>query len=202
MKKLFLMAVVALTVLTASAQNSDALTDELARSLGGLFDKEARALQPDTVMPDGEWQKVVETELKAQEAYKYARSVLARMVPNYQRRVQLEDEKECKIICDVALELLGSQRIGSGTELMEGIYQMTMTFVFKDGRYRIRAEGVTCTYLLKYMGETMDSERGEAFRSTNLKTRDKQRGDLQIKAGQFIKSFKKALEKQKDDDDF
>ena len=202
MKRMFLMALMSMVVLAAGAQTSKALSDQLGRSLSGLFDKEAQALQPDTVSADGEWQKVIETPLKAQEAYKYARQVLARMVPNYQRRVQLEDEKECKIICDVALELLGSQRVGSGTELMKGLYQMTMTFMFKDGRYRIRAEGVTCTYLLTYMGETMGSERGEAFRSTNLKTRDKQRGDLQIKAGQFIKSFKKALEKQKADNDF
>lgn len=194
MKKMIVMALMSMVMMGASAQSNSALA--------ALFDKEARALQPDTVMPDGEWQKVIETELKAQEAYKYARSVLARMVPNYQQRVQLEDEKECKIICDVALELLGSRGIGSDTELMEGMYQMTMTFVFKDGRYRIRAEGVTCTYLLKYMGSTMGSERGEAFRSTDVKARFRLRDDLKAKAGLFVKAFKKALEKQKGDDDF
>ena len=199
---MFLMAVVALTALTASAQNNDALTDELARSLGGLFDKEAEALRPDSVTPDGEWQKVIETPLKAQEAYKYARSVLARMVPKYQQRVQLEDAQDCKIICDMALELLGSYKVMGETELISGIYQMTMTFAFKDGRFRVKADGVTCDYVMKYMGDTIGRERGEAFRTTNGKTKDKSRSDMQLKAGLFVKAFKTALEKQKADDDF
>jgi len=201
MKKLFLMAVVALTVLTASAQNSDALTDELARSLGGLFDKEAEALRPDTVMPNGEWQKVVETTLTAKEAYKAARSVLARIVPKYQQRVQLEDAQDCKIICDIALELLGSYR-SMGKELYTGIYQATMTFAFKDGRYKVKAEGVTCDYVIKYMGDTMGGERSASFRTTDGKTDGGLRRDMQMKAGLFLKAFKTELEKQKAEDDF
>ena len=186
------MAVVALTVLTASAQNSDALTDELARSLGGLFDKEAEALRPDSVTPDGEWQKVIETP----------RSVLARMVPNYQKCVKLEDEKECKIICDVAFELSGIQHTGLGNDLLTGIYEMTMTLVFKDGRYRVKVEGVTCSYLRKFMGDVIGRERGEPFRTTNINTKGGMQNDMKRKAGQFMKSFSKALVTQKADDDF
>ena len=202
MKRLFLMAVMVLTALTASAQNSDALTDELARSLGGLFDKEAEALRPDSVTPDGEWQKVIETPLKAQEAYKYARSVLARMVPNYQKCVKLEDEKECKIICDVAFELSGIQHTGLGNDFLTGIYEMTMTLMFKDGRYRVKVEGVTCSYLRKFMGDIIGSERGEPFRTTNINTKGGMQNDMKRKAGQFMKSFSKALATQKADDDF
>jgi len=53
-----------------------------------------------------------------------------------------------------------------------------------------------------FMDETLGSERGEAFRSTDVKARFRQRDDLKAKAGLFVKAFKKALEKQKDDDDF
>ena len=201
MKKMILMALMSLAVSAMSAQVEEA-TDQLRRSMSGLFDKEAEALRPDSVTPDGEWQKVVETTLTAQEAYKAARQVLARMVPKYQQRVQLEDAQDCKIICDMALELLGSYKVMGETELISGIYQMTMTFAFKDGRFRVKADGVTCDYVMKYMGDTIGRERGEAFRTTNGKTEDKSRSDMQLKAGLFVKAFKTALEKQKADDDF
>ena len=201
MKKMILVALMSLAVSAMSAQVEEA-TDQLRRSMSGLFDKEAEALRPDSVTPDGEWQKVVETTLTAQEAYKAARQVLARMVPKYQQRVQLEDAQDCKIICDMALELLGSYKVMGETGLISGIYQMTMTFAFKDGRFRVKADGVTCDYVMKYMGDTIGRERGEAFRTTNGKTKDKSRSDMQLKAGLFVKAFKTALEKQKADDDF
>ena len=202
MKKMILMALMSMVVaVTAQAQVEEA-TDQLRRSMSGLFDKEAEALRPDSVTPDGEWQKVVETTLTAQEAYKAARQVLARMVPKYQQRVQLEDAQDCKIVCDMALELLGSYKVMGETEVISGIYQMTMTFAFKDGRYKVKADGVTCDYVMKYMGDTIGRERGEAFRTTNGKTKDKSRSDMQLKAGLFVKAFKTALEKQKAEDDF
>lgn len=201
MKRMFLMAITAMMVLTAQAQ-MDALNDQLASSLSRLFDTEAQALQPDSVTPDGEWQKVMETQMTAKDSYKYARSVLARMIPNYQQRVKLEDEKDAKIICDVALELLGSQRVTGSTKLLEGIHQMTMTLVFKDNRYRVKVEGVTCTYRVCYMGTTLDWVRGEAFRTTNIKTKGGMQNDMKRKAGEFMKAFSKALVTQKADDDF
>lgn len=197
---MIVMALMSLVVLQMQAQVEEA-TDQLRRSMSGLFDKEAEALRPDSVTPDGEWQKVVETTLTAQEAYKAARSVLARIVPKYQQRVQLEDAQDCKIICDVTMEMLGSYR-SMGKELYTGVYHTTMTFAFKDGRYKVTAEGVTCDYLTKYMGDTMSSERGQAFRTTNGKTEDGLRRDMQMKAGLFLKAFKTALEKQKAEDDF
>ena len=202
-KRMVLMAIAAMMVLTTTAQTQmDALNDQLASSLSRLFDTEAQALQPDSVTPDGEWQKVMETQMTAKDSYKYARSVLARMIPNYQQRVKLEDEKDAKIICDVALELLGSQRVTSSTELLKGIHQMTMTLVFKDNRYRVKVEGVTCTYRVSYMGATMDWVRGEAFRTTNIKTKGGMQNDMKQKAGEFMKAFSKALVTQKADDDF
>lgn len=197
---MILVALMSLAVSAMSAQVEEA-TDQLRRSMSGLFDKEAEALRPDSVTPDGEWQKVVETTLTAQEAYKAARQVLARMVPKYQQRVQLEDAQDYKIICDVTMEMLGSYR-SMGKELYTGVYHTTMTFAFKDGRYKVKAEGVTCDYLTKYMGDTMGSERAQAFRTTNGKTEDGLRSDMQLKAGLFLKAFKTALEKQKADDDF
>ncbi len=201
MKKMILMAVVVLTALTATAQTTDVLTDELARSLGGLFDKEVQALRPDSVTPDGEWQKVMETPLKAAESYKYARSVLARMIPSYQRNVKLEDEKDCKIIVEAVMPMLGSF-YESGTNLMKGVYDMTLTFVFKDGRYRVRCEAVKCSYLVKFMSTTLSSERGQLFRSANIKGKGSLQNDMRQKAGEFLKAFSTSLAAQKSDDDF
>lgn len=202
MKKLMFMAVFAVLSLSAMGQTANAQNDQFSRSMASFFDEEAKALQPDSVTPDGEWQKVIETPLKAQEAYKYARSVLARMVPNYQKCVKLEDEKDCKIICDVAFELSGIQHTGLGNDFLTGIYEMTMTLVFKDGRYRVKVEGVTCSYLRKFMGDVIGRERGESFRTTNINTKGGMQNDMKRKAGQFMKSFSKALATQKADDDF
>lgn len=202
MKKLMFMAVFAVLSLSAMGQTANAQNDQFSRSMASFFDEEAKALQPDSVTPDGEWQKVIETPLKAQEAYKYARSVLARMVPNYQKCVKLEDEKDCKIICDVAFELSGIQHTGLGNDFLTGIYEMTMTLVFKDGRYKVKVEGVTCSYLRKFMGDVIGRERGESFRTTNINTKGGMQNDMKRKAGQFMKSFSKALATQKADDDF
>lgn len=196
------MAVFAVLSLSAMGQTANAQNDQFSRSMASFFDEEAKALQPDSVTPDGEWQKVIETPLKAQEAYKYARSVLARMVPNYQKCVKLEDEKDCKIICDVAFELSGIQHTGLGNDFLTGIYEMTMTLVFKDGRYKVKVEGVTCSYLRKFMGDVIGRERGESFRTTNINTKGGMQNDMKRKAGQFMKSFSKALATQKADDDF
>ena len=55
MKKMILVALMSMVVaVTAQAQVEEA-TDQLRRSLSGLFDKEAEALRPDSVTPDGEW---------------------------------------------------------------------------------------------------------------------------------------------------
>jgi hypothetical protein len=202
MKKMFLMAAMALMMATAAeAQTTGELNDQLARSLEGLFDKEVQALRPDSVTPDGEWQKVIETQMKAAESYKYARSVLARMIPSYQRNVKLEDEKDCKIIVEAALPMLGAF-YDEGTNLMKGVYDMTLTFVFKDGRYRVRCEAVKCTYLVKFMSATISSERGQIFRSANIKGNGSLQNDLRQKAGEFLKAFSKSLATQKSDDDF
>ena len=204
MKKLFLLVLVALMALQAVAQTSSdmrVIEDNFSRSLDALFDKEARALQPDSVTPNGEWQMVMETTLKADESYKYARQVLARIVPNYQRNVKLEDEKEHKIICDIGLPMLGSFYDGA-TNLMRGVYEMTMTLVFKDGKYRVRCDEAKCSYKVTFMGSTLSYERGQAFRSANIKAKGSLQNDMKSKAGQFMKAFSKMLSNQKQDDDF
>lgn len=201
-KNLLIMVVMTLMVSTATAQNLDAANAELRRNLAQLFDNEAKALQPDSVTDNGEWQKVIETTMTAKDSYKYARSVLARMIPNYQQRVKLEDEKDSKIICDIALELSGMYRSGMDNILLDGVYQMTMTLVFKDNKYRVRSENVTCTYRERAYGATLGTERGEAFSTTNAKTDGWMINDMKSKAGEFMKNFSKALAAQKDDDNF
>ena len=201
-RRIFVLAVLAVMMATAAVgQTTDQLNDQLARSLSGLFDKEVQALRPDSVTPDGDWQKVMETTLTAKEGYKYARSVLARMVPNYQRNVQLEDEKDSKIIVSAGLPMLGSF-YSSGTNLMKGVYEMTLTFAFKDGRYRVRCEAVKCTYRVTYMSATLSTERGQEFRSANIKGKGTLQNDMRQKAGEFLKAFSRALASQKSDDDF
>lgn len=202
MKRMILMVVVVLVALTAKSQSEfDALNDKFAREMNELFDKSWEPFKPDSVNENGEWQKVVKTNLSAKDGYKYGREVLARMLPNYQRNVKLEDEKSGKIICNAALLLSAMRRSRGDNILLKGLYKMTLTFVFKDGRFRIRAESVTCNYVETYISATLGAER-EDFRTTYIKTNKFVQTDLERKAGMFIRDFAKALEKQKSDDNF
>ncbi len=59
MKKMFVLALMSMVMLGASAQAQVVNTDAVQT------DPEATKMCPDTVTPDGEWQKVVETTLTA-----------------------------------------------------------------------------------------------------------------------------------------
>lgn len=167
-----------------------------------ITDRAARTMRPDSVSPRGEWQKVIETKLTAKEGFKYGKQVLARMVPDCQRRMKLQDEEDAKIVCEVPMALLEYFKL-RGTEVsVKGNYTVTMTFAFKDGRYRIKAEDVRCTYQLKQSYQVIDQSRDEGFYMANVKTSGALQRDMQDEAGRLLLLFARALEKQKADNDF
>lgn len=195
MKRMILMAVmvlVALVTMQGQVVNTESVMTEQA----------AIALQPDSVTPNGEWQKVIETTLTGKEGFKYAQQVLARIVPDYQRRVKLQDETDLKIVCEVPLKLLEFFTMRQMQMMLTGSYMTTMTFIFKDGRYKVVAEDVKCTYQLKQSIYMVDQARNEAFYSTNVKTDKVLQKDMKEQAGWLLFLLSKALEKQKTDNDF
>ena len=194
MKKMFVLALMSVMVLQMQAQvvNTDAV----------MTDREATKMRPDTVMPNGEWQKVVETTLTAKECFKYGKQVLARLVPDCQRRMKLQDEEDAKIVCEVPMKLLEFFMMRDTRMMLTGSYTVTMTFLFKDGRYKVTAEDVKCSYQLKMPGMLVDQARGEAFYSTNVKSSGAVQRDMQDEAGRLLLLFARALEKQKGDNDF
>ena len=191
---MFLMAMMALVVSAMSAQ--------VVNTESVITDRAARTMRPDSVSPRGEWQKVIETKLTAKEGFKYGKQVLARMVPDCQRRMKLQDEEDAKIVCEVPMALLEYFKL-RGTEVsVKGNYTVTMTFAFKDGRYRIKAEDVRCTYQLKQSYQVIDQSRDEGFYMANVKTSGALQRDMQDEAGRLLLLFARALEKQKADNDF
>ena len=194
MKKIFVLALMSMMVLQMQAQvvNTDAV----------MTDREATKMRPDTVMPNGEWQKVVETTLTAKEGFKYGKQVLARLVPDCQRRMKLQDEEDAKIVCEVPMKLLEFFMMRDTRMMLTGSYTVTMTFLFKDGRYKVTAEDVKCSYQMKMPGMLVDQARGEAFYSTNVKSSGAVQRDMQDEAGRLLLLFARALEKQKGDNDF
>jgi hypothetical protein len=195
MKKLFLMALMAVvTVLQMQAQ--------VVNTESVMGNREATKMRPDTVMPNGEWQKVVETTLTAKEGFKYGKQVLARIVPGFQQRVKLQDEEDAKIVVEVPLKLLKFFKLGQTEMSVTGSYTVTMTWLFKDGRYKVSAEDVKCTYQLKQSFHVIDQTRNEAFYSTNVKTSGALLLNLQDESSRLLLMFSKALEKQKADNDF
>lgn len=195
MKKMIVMALMTVvTVLQMQAQvvNTDAV----------MTDREATKMRPDTVMPNGEWQKVVETTLTAKEGFKYGKQVLARLVPDCQRRMKLQDEEDAKIVCEVPMKLLEYFKLRGTDVSVKGNYTVTMTFLFKDGRYKVTAEDVKCTYQLKQSIMLIDQARDEAFYSTNVKSSGAVQRDMLDEAGRLLLLFARALEKQKADNDF
>ena len=194
MKKIFVLALMSMMVLQMQAQvvNTDAV----------MTDREATKMRPDTVTENGEWQKVIETTLTAKEGFKYGKQVLARLVPDCQRRMKLQDEEDAKIVCEVPMKLLEFFMMRDTRMMLTGSYTVTMTFLFKDGRYKVTAEDVKCSYQLKMPGMLVDQARGEAFYSTNVKSSGAVQRDMQDEAGRLLLLFARALEKQKADNDF
>lgn len=195
MKRMILMAVMVLAALVT-------MQGQVVNTERVMTEQAATALQPDSVTPNGEWQKVIETTLTGKEGFKYAQQVLARIVPDYQRRVKLQDETDLKIVCEVPLKLLEFFTMAQTQMMLTGSYMTTMTFIFKDGRYKVAAEDVKCTYQLKQSIYMVDQARNEAFYSTNVKTGKVLQKDMKEQAGWLLFLFSKALEKQKTDNDF
>lgn len=194
MKKIFVLALMSMMVSAMSAQvvNTDAV----------MTDKEALKMQPDTVMPNGEWQKVIETQLTAQEGFKYGKQVLARIVPDFQRRVKLQDEEDAKIVCEVPVKLLEFFTLGKTKTMLTGSYTATMTFIFKDGRYKVSAEDVTCSYQMKQASLLIEQVQKQEFKLANTITSGALQNDMKDEAGHVLLLFSRALEKQKADNDF
>ena len=191
MKKIFVLALMAVvTVLQMQAQvvNTDDVSVE-----------DVKILLPDTVMPNGEWQKVVETTLTAKEGFKYMRQTLAKIVSNYQRNVQLEDTTDCRLVVMTALPLM--VRAGSGYWL-QGFYRMTLTVIMKDNRYRVSAEQVKCQTDLTVNVPGVDTSQGMSFQTMSKDTDGGMQKDLRWQAGRMLTKIDAMLKKQKADDDF
>ena len=191
MKKIFVLALMAVvTVLQMQAQvvNTDDVSVE-----------DVKILLPDTVMPNGEWQKVVETTLTAKEGFKYMRQTLAKIVSNYQRNVQLEDTTDCRLVVMTALPLM--VRAGSGYWL-QGFYRMTLTVIMKDNRYRVSAEQVKCQTDLTVNVPGVDTSQGMSFQTMSKDTDGGMQKDLRWQAGRMLAKIDAMLKKQKADDDF
>ena len=189
---LVLMSVVTVLQMQAQVVNTESV----------MGDRDATKMRPDTVMPNGEWQKVVETTLTAKEGFKYGKQVLARLVPDCQRRMKLQDEEDAKIVCEVPMKLLEFFMMRDTRMMLTGSYTVTMTFLFKDGRYKVTAEDVKCTYQLKQSITLIDQARDEAFYSTNVKSDGAMQRDMLDESGRLLLMFARALEKQKADNDF
>jgi len=194
MKKIFVLALMSVMVLQIQAQvvNTDAVQT----------DKEATKMRPDTVMPNGEWQKVMETTLTAKDGFKYGKQVLARLVPDCQRRMKLQDEEDAKIVCEVPMNLLEFFKLGRSEKWLTGSYTVTMTFLFKDGRYKVTAEDVKCSYQMRMPGILIEEAQNEQFKLTNTVTSGALQNDMKDEAGRLLLLFARALEKQKADNDF
>jgi len=187
-----LMSVAMVLQMQAQVVNTDAVQT----------DKEATKMRPDTVMPNGEWQKVMETTLTAKEGFKYGKQVLARLVPDCQRRMKLQDEEDAKIVCEVPMNLLEFFKLGGSEKWLKGSYTVTMTFLFKDGRYKVTAEDVKCSYQMRMPGILIEEVQNEQFKLTNTVTSGALQNDMKEEAGRLLLLFARALEKQKADNDF
>lgn len=203
MKRMILMAVLVLTALMAQAQvgmavvyGKDVVDLDAATGIGNT------KMRPDTVMPNGDWQRVVESQMSAKESYKYARQVLARIIPNYQSGVQLEDTADCKIIVKVPLALTALMNTERGEIRFVGAYDVKLTLVMKDGRYRVSSESTTCSYKVSMQGQTLDSVRDSLFEMADCVSEGSMRKDLLWKAGKLVNLIDTMLKKQKADDDF
>lgn len=165
MKKMIVLALMSVAMVPqvqAQVVNTDAVQT----------DRDAVKMRPDTVTENGEWQKVIETTLTAKEGFKYGKQVLARIVPDCQRRMKPQDEEDAKIVCEVPVKLLEFFKLGkSKTEKwLTGSYTVTMTWLFKDGCYKVTAEDVKCSYQMRMPGILIEEAQNQPFKLMNTVT--------------------------------
>ena len=198
MKRLVILAAMALVVLVAGAQGGSV---RKAIELNGVGLEAAKAMQPDTVMPSGEWQRVMQTEMTAKEGFKYMRQVLAKLVPDYQRNVQLEDTTDCKLVVTAALPLMARKKSGYW---LHGQYNLALTIAMKDNRYRVSGEDVKCQTGLEVGLNVpgVDTSQGLSFSTIGKDTDGELQRDLQSRVGELLTLIDKMLKKQKEDEDF
>jgi len=198
MKRLVILAAMALVVLAAGAQVRG--TRRIIE-LNGIKVEEARAMRPDTVMPNGEWQRVVQSEMTAKEGFKYMRQVLAKVVPNFQQNVQLEDTTDCKLVVTAALPLMARKKSGYW---LHGQYNLALTIAMKDNRYRVSGEDVKCQTGLEVGLNVpgVDTSQGLSFSTIGKDTDGELQRDLQSRVGELLTLIDAMLKKQKADDDF
>lgn len=196
MKRMILMAAMVLVALAAQAQIGigGKTIDLMSVDMG-----KAKVMRPDTVMPNGEWQKVEETQLSAKECFKYMRQALAKIVPNYQRNVQLEDTTDNKIIFAASLPLMARANNGYW---YHGFYNLTLTIVMKDNRFRVAGENVKCETGLDVSVPGVDTSQGLEFKIVGEDTNGELQRDLQWKAGMLMALIDDTLKKLKSEDDF
>ena len=204
MKRRFLMmAAMVLMALAATAQvGRTAQGQRQAVNLDGVSTLDAMKMRPDTVMPNGEWQRVVQSEMSAKEGFKYAKQVMARIVPDYQRNVQLEDTADCKLVVTAPLPLLATVKTERVDFLYRGTYDVTLTVVVKDQRYRVSCENVICSYEVRTNGQTVDRKSNYKFEDAARMTEGNMQFDMRSKAGRLVWLIDSRLKKQKSDDDF
>ena len=193
--------IMAAVVLTTQATMAQGLRAQGRRMINtdGVEVEVIKAMRPDTVTPNGEWQKVVEMQMPAKEGFKYMRQALAKLVPDYQHNVQLEDTADCKIVAKVALPLRAQSKNGYWNQ---GQYNLTLTVMMKDNRYRVSGEDVKCETGLDIRVPGVDTSEGLEFSSYNKDSDGSFQRDLQWKAGQLMAKIDSMLKKQKTDNDF
>jgi hypothetical protein len=160
------------------------------------------SMRPDTVMPNGDWQKVVETQMSAKESFKYVRQALARLVPDYQGSVQLEDTASCKIIVTVPLPLAAYRTTERGKFEFIGTYDISLTLTMKDRRYRVSGEGTKCSYKVSMQGLAIDRVKGRDFGMANRLAGGTMLKDMPWRIGRLVYMIDSTMKKQKADDDF
>lgn len=185
-KKLFLLMGFALMAMCANAQVDGSM--EYA---------------PDSISENGEWSEVIQSEYTAKEAFKYAQGALASIVPNYQKRVQLADESNGKIICSVSMDLSATENVTDVNLLLLGSYNLTFTMLVKDKRFRVKGENVTCSYKTKVAGgSVIDFTDDERFLITLARVGKSLNTDYKKMVSSFLSTLVQEMKKQKDDDDF
>lgn len=196
-RRILMMAAMVLVALAATAQGQ-----RQAVNMDGVSTLDAMRMQPDTVMPNGEWQRVVQSEMSAKEGFKYAKQVLARIVLDYQRNVQLEDTADCKLVVTATLPLLATVKTERVNFLYRGTYDVTLTVLMKDQRYRVSCENVICSYEVRTNGQTVDRKTKYTFEDAARMTDGNMQFDMRSKAGKLVYLIDSRLKKQKSDDDF
>lgn len=131
--------------------------------------------QPIEFDENGEFSRIVEVKVTAQQAFQYCRTYLSKQIKEYQRAVQIEDANTNKLLVNYQFRFIeDAQPLAPSTRSYYDAYELSKLSVdCKDNKIRIKVENPVYNYKFYAANMLMDSGTNAEYWLVNGMVLDK-----------------------------